>query len=190
MTDTTAKVRAKGCDSTGITEAIASTLYANKGQRIMAIIELHAVERHEKADGGRRVDLTIELLEPTTDDAMSEHLRELTRTLYRNRALAEGQLAIDDTLTPSIGDAIAAGAQYRPHPFIPVDASNDNGICDVCGGLDLNGIHADDFPDPFAVPVPDDVPELADPDDPDTHETLPIMGDATTTNEEHTVPTT
>jgi hypothetical protein len=124
MTDCTAKIRAKGLDSTGVTEDIASTLYANKGKRVMAIVELHAVERHEKADGTRRVDLVLEQVEPATDDTLAEHLRELTRTLYQNRAQADGQQAIDDTLIPDLKDAIAAGTQHRPHPFLRPGLTN------------------------------------------------------------------
>lgn len=157
MTDTTAKVRAKGLDSTGVTEDIASTLYANKGKRVMAIVELHAVERHEKADGTRRVDLVLEQVEPATDDTLAEHLRELTRTLYQNRALTGGQLAIDDTLVPDLKDAIAAGTQHRPHPFLPVDAADDNGICDVCGLVADVGVHFEGD-DPFEPPTADQEP--------------------------------
>lgn len=165
MTDTTAKIRAKGLDSTGVTEEIASTLYANKGKRIMAIVELHAVERHEKADGSRRVDLVVEQVEPATEDNVAEHLRELTRTMYQNRAIAEGQLSIDDSLTPSITDAVAAGAQHRPHPFLPVDAANDDGICDVCGLVNNVGVHFTEFPDPFETPTNDEADGDAEPVD-------------------------
>jgi hypothetical protein len=154
VTDTTAKIRAKGLDSTGVTEDIASTLYANKGKRVMAIVELHAVERHEKADGTRRVDLVLEQVEPAVDDTLSEHLRELTRTLYQNRAQADGQQALDDTLIPDLKDAIAAGEQHRPHPFLPTDAAADNPTCEVCGLAEIAAMHADraTLPDPFATP--------------------------------------
>jgi hypothetical protein len=155
VTDCTAKIRAKGLDATGVTEEIASTLYANKGKRVMAIVELHAVERHEKADGTRRVDLVLEQVEPATDNSLSEHLRELTRTLYQNRAQADGQQALDDTLVPDLKDAIAAGTQHRPHPFLPTDAAADNPSCEVCGLADVAPIHADrdTVPDPFAAPA-------------------------------------
>lgn len=182
MTDTTAKIRAKGLDATGVTEEIASTLYANKGKRVMAIVELHAVERHEKADGTRRVDLVLEMVEPATDDNLTDHLRELTRTMYQNRAIADGQLAIEDSLTPSIEDAVSAGAQHRPHPFLPVDATVEDGICDVCGLVQKVGVHFEDFADPFEVPATDrDVDDdLADPDDPATTETLPLESEEPT----------
>jgi hypothetical protein len=164
MTETAAKVRAKGLDATGVTEEIASTLYANKGKRIMAIVELHAVERHEKADGTRRVDLVLEQVEPATDDTLAEHLRELTRTLYQNRAITDGQDALDDTLTPDLKDAIAAGAQHRPHPFLPTDAAADNPTCEVCGLAEAAAVHLErsTVADPFAAPVDDDQGEQSD----------------------------
>lgn len=155
MTDTTAKIRAKGLDSTGVTEDIASTLYANKGKRVMAIVELHAVERHEKADGTRRVDLVLEQVEPAVDDQLADHLRELSRTLYQNRAQADGQQALDDTLIPDLKDAIAAGEHHRPHPFLPTDAAADNPSCEVCGLAQAAGVHYehDDLDDPFTTPA-------------------------------------
>jgi hypothetical protein len=161
MTDTTAKIRAKGLDSTGVTEEIASTLYANKGKRVMAIVELQAVERHEKADGTRRVDLVLEQVEPATDDTISEHLRELTRRLYAARAQADGQQAIDDSLTPSLTDAIAAGAQHEPHPFLPTDAADDFASCEVCGLGENAGPHraysVEKIADPFEPGATDDL---------------------------------
>lgn len=151
MTDTTAKIRAKGLDSTGVTEEIANNLYANKGKRIVAIVELHAVERHEKADGTRRVDLVLEQVEPAVDDAAAEYLRELTRAMYVNRQQAQGQLAIDGTLDnePTVEGVLAAGGPHRLHPFLPDDASSEIPICDVCGKVETASIHHTDVDDPF-----------------------------------------
>lgn len=44
---------------------------------------------------------------------------------------------------------VAAGAAHRPHPFLPVDASQDNPICDVCGLLEAAPRHSvqDQLPD-------------------------------------------
>lgn len=135
MTDTTAKIRAKGLDSTGITEQLATEMYKKKGARYMAIVELKVEERHEKADGSKKVDLVLEQVEPATDANVAEHLRELCRVSYINRAQADGQGTIDEALRQerSTADVLAAGAKHRPHPFLPVDASAENPICDVCG---------------------------------------------------------
>lgn len=121
MTDTTAKIRAKGLDGTGVTEEIASTLYANKGKHVMAIVELKAVERHEKADGTRRVDLAVEMVEPANSDELADHLRNLASVAYQNRAITDTQQALDDSLTPDLKDAVAAG-QQQANPFEITDA--------------------------------------------------------------------
>lgn len=163
MTDTTAKIRAKGCDGTGLTEELAGQLFTQVGRHYMAIVEFRVEEPHgPNAEGKRRVDLILEQVEPATDDQLAEHLRELTRTLYQNRAIADGQTLLDDTLTPDLKDAIAAGAQHEPHPFLPTDAAADNPSCEVCGLADTAAVHADQatVADPFdiseeeAEPVP------------------------------------
>lgn len=152
MTDTTAKIRAKGLDGTGVTEEIASTLYANKGKHVMAIVELHAVERHEKADGTRRVDLTVEMVEPAEGD-LADHLRNLASVAYQNRAVTDTQQALDDSLTPDLKDAVAAGAAHAPHPFLPTDAADDLASCEVCGLGETAAPHRayakDQLADPF-----------------------------------------
>ena len=141
MTDTTAKVRAKGLDATGVTEEIAEKMYAHKGKHYMAIVEVMVDERHDKAGGKKRVDLVIEQFEPAIDTDLADHLRELTRTLYANRAQADGQAAIDDSLTPDLKDAVAAGRQHAPHPFLPTDAADEFGSCEICGLADTAAPH-------------------------------------------------
>lgn len=160
MTDTTAKVRAKGLDSTGVTEDIANAMYAHKGKHYMAVVEVVVDERHEKAEGKKRVDLVIEQFEPALDDNLSEHLRELTRGLYAARAQADGQQAIDDSLTPDIDAAVKAGALHELHPFLPTDAAADNPTCEVCGRGETDSIHVsrDAFVDPFEIPQEAPVP--------------------------------
>lgn len=142
MTDTIAKIRAKGLDATGVTEEIASKMYRTKGSSWMVIAEVKVVEIHEKADGQRRVDLSLEIVEPALDPALEDHLRELTRGLYYNRGIQEGQLAIEDSLAPSVEEAIAAGARHRPHPYMASTLSTeDTPVCDVCGLLEDVALH-------------------------------------------------
>lgn len=161
MTDTTAKIRAKGLDATGVTEEIASQMHSNKGGNYMAIVELRVDETHDKADGTHKVDLIITQVEPATDHHLEEHLRELTRTLYYNRGLRDPEQPTLDGAGPerTTEDVLAAGAMHRPHPFLPVDAADDNGICDICGNVQTVGVHStqellvdledDDEPCPF-----------------------------------------
>lgn len=145
MTDTTAKIRSKGLDATGVTERIAEEMFNRKGAHYMAIVEIKVDATHETADGKRGVDLILTQVEPATDDNLAEHLRELTRTVYFNRKLATDgpQLQIaGDSDEPTVDAVIAAGRAHRPHPFIAVDASQDNPICDVCGELETAPRHS------------------------------------------------
>lgn len=116
MTDTTAKIRAKGLDATGVTEEIADEMYAHKGKHYMAIVELNVDETHDRADGKRKVDLVFTQVEPALDDRLDEHLRELTRTLHYNRKLhsPDEQLQIDtlDDVEPTVEGVVAAGQHF------------------------------------------------------------------------------
>jgi hypothetical protein len=147
MTDTSVKIRAKGCASTGITDELASRLYANKGARILAIVELKVEERHEKADGDRKVDLVIDTLEPVVaenpgmEHTVDEQVRRIQRALFMNRQMGEeGQLPLDST-EPTVQEVLAAASAV-------VD-TDDNG--------DVKGLWSGD---------PDDVPA----DQPDENE--------------------
>ena len=142
--DYTAKIRAKGLDATGVTEQLAGEMYRNKGRHYLGIVEMKVDETHEKADGTRKVDLILTQVEPATDSALEEHLRELTRVGYLNRQKADGQMAIDDSLGSerTVADVLASGGKFKPHPFIVVDASAENPICDVCGGIGASAVHS------------------------------------------------
>lgn len=160
MSDTTAKIRAKGLDSTGVTEEIANQLYAHKGRHYMAIVEFKVEERHEKADGTRKVDLILTQVEPAVSDDMAEHLREISRTCYFNRGTGD-QPTLTGHEEPTVEGVMKAGAKHRPHPFLPVDATIDNPICDVCGALETAPVHSTQD----ALPEADDEPEGEDQDD-------------------------
>ncbi len=165
MTDYTAQLKAKGLDATGVTEEIARDLYNRLGSHMMFIVEGRVDSRTEGTDGAHKVQLTLTMVEPATDDTLDDHLRELARTLHFNRAIDTDQPMLDggDGINPKVGDVIAAGHRHRPHPFLPVDAADDNGICDVCGLVDNAGVHStQDF-------LPD-VDDEADTDDPDADE--------------------
>lgn len=112
MTDTNVKIRAKGCASTGITDELATKLYAKKGSHLVAIVELKVDETHEKADGDRKVDLVITELEPVVDGNLNgiveETVRKIQRALYMNRAIGtDDELPLEGT-EPNLADVIAA----------------------------------------------------------------------------------
>lgn len=87
MTDTTAQILAKGCQSTGITEELAGQLHDQLGMKLMCIVELVSQDRGENLDGKECVQLKILSVEPATDNRDSDHLRDLQRAMYHGRKL-------------------------------------------------------------------------------------------------------
>lgn len=173
MSDTTAKIRAKGLDATGVTEEIASQMYSRKGAHYMGIVEIKVDETHENAEGKRKVDLILTQVEPSTDRNLDEHLRELTRTLYYNRQTADGQqptLETSDGIEPTVDAVIAANPGLKPHDYISsmlaVDDTENGPVCDVCGKTEADAIHHMPSTEPFKV----DVEEPATAGDPDVEE--------------------
>lgn len=170
MTDYQAKIRAKGLDATGVTETIASDMYARKGGYWMGIVEMQVDETHDKADGKRKVDLVLTQVEPCTDSTLEDHLRELTRTLAYNRKVADddGQPTLDggDDIEPKVADVLKAGARFEPHPYLSAQLSTDDEpVCDVCGQTEDAVVHHMPARDPFAVD--DHLDVTTDPDDED-----------------------
>lgn len=163
MTDTTAKILPKGCENTGLTEEIASDLFRKVGSHFMAIVELEVVYPHgPNTDGKRRIDLRIKQVEPAMDSTLSEHLRELTRTLHYNRQVATHGPTLDGGEERTVDDVLAAGKKHEPHPYLASTLSiDDDAICDVCGQVESAAVHADrdQLADPFAVTEPDDADE-------------------------------
>ena len=150
MSDTTAKIRSKGLDTTGITEDVATEMFARVGSHYMAIVDLQVVDRHgPDVKGKRGVELVIDTIEPALDDQLAEHLRELNRTLYYNRGLQGHTGTTTDGQERTVEDVLSSGAKHRPHPFLPVDAADEHPICDVCGNLEAAPVHStqDTLPD-------------------------------------------
>lgn len=125
--DYTARIRAKGLDSTGVTEDIARTMYANRGGHYMAIVELRVDETHDKADGQHKVDLIVTQVEPATEPKLDSHLRDLTRALYANRKLhdEDEQPELDGVgdVEPTVDQVMARGRQDT----LPDPDSDDSG---------------------------------------------------------------
>ena len=115
MTDTTAKIKAKGCQSTGITEEIAIKLHDQLDKKIIAVVELKSSSRTEKADGKQIVDLEILSVEPATEHLAEDHLREFARALYYNRAVDEQQPTLDDGPEPTVKDVLGRGQSLLEH---------------------------------------------------------------------------
>lgn len=158
---TTAKIASKGTNGTGITEDLAKRCHDQLGRKVLAVVELVAETRSEKRNGDESVSLSILTIEPAPDSLTEDHLRELARSFHYERKLAEGGDEMipgtGDNIEPDLKTVLAGGRQFEPHPFVPVDAADDNPICDVCGVVEDRPQHADrsDIPDPFAVPAGD-----------------------------------
>lgn len=93
----------------------AQQMYSRKGGRWVAIIELKHSERHEKVDGDRRVNLTVDQLELVDDGILDgravDHVRDIMAALHRNRKLSEDgpQLPIgQDGPEPTVSEVLAA----------------------------------------------------------------------------------
>lgn len=133
MTETTAKVRAKGLNATGFTETLA-TRYADQdlGQRFLAVVELKTEFVGEDAEGNRRLELIITQLEPAQNKDMEEHLRRLSRSAFYERKLksSDQPLPIDgkDDLEPKVSEVLASGKYLEEEPEpepVPEDAAED-----------------------------------------------------------------
>lgn len=143
MPDTTGTINAKKLGNTGFTEALVDKLYSQVGRHHMAIVDLQVVN-HSGPDieGKRTVSLVIDTIEPAVTEDMAEHLRELMRTVYYSRGVGDQLTLATGSDEPTVEGVLAAGAKHRPHPFLPVDATLDNPICDVCGHLETAPVHS------------------------------------------------
>ncbi|MDN4173944.1 hypothetical protein QWY28_13365 [Nocardioides sp. SOB77] len=112
MSDTTAQIAAKGCNSTGITEDLAKRLHDNLGRKVVAVVELVSAGRAEKLDGSEKVSLSILTIEPAPNSATEDHLRDLARAFHYERKLAEDGpqlLEPGDGPEPTVKDVLARG---------------------------------------------------------------------------------
>lgn len=146
MSTTTATIKAKGCNATGITEELAKRCHDRLGRKVLAVVELQADSRTENSAGDESVTLRILTVEPAPNAQTEDHLRELARSFHYERQLAEGAAP---TLPlggaePDVESVLAAGAKHRPHPYLASTLStDDNAICDVCGQHEGATVHAD-----------------------------------------------
>lgn len=122
MNDTTAKILAKGCQSTGITEELAGRLHDQLGKKVMAVVELESTSRTEHTDGKETVQLRILSVEPAVEQIADDHLRTFQRALFVNRARDEGQPTLDgDEPSPSVADVVNG----RGHALIERDDAGE-----------------------------------------------------------------
>lgn len=121
MTDTTATIRSKGLDSTGVTEALARSYSNTLGSHHVAIVEYKVDAVITDADGHRKVQLALTQVEPVIDGNLNgtlvEHVRDIQRALWRNRAQEEGQLPLEggDEPEPTVEGVLASGRALIEH---------------------------------------------------------------------------
>lgn len=175
MSDTTAKINAKGLDGTGFTEALAGDLFNKVGTHLMAVVDLQVVDRKgPNLKGKRGIELVIGEIEVAPNETVAEHLRELNRSFYYERQLAGGQAPTlplnGEGAEPDVETVLAAGARHRPHPYLSSTLSvDDDAICDVCGQLEDAPVHGDMSTLTVVPDAQDDEPddEVEDEDEPD-----------------------
>lgn len=151
---TTAKITSKGTSGTGITEDLAKRCHDRLGHKVLAVVELVAETRSEKRNGDESVTLSILTVEPAPNSDTEDHLRDLARSFYYERALEEHGPTLDGGDEPSVDQVLAAGAKHQPHPYIASTlAVEDDAVCDVCGQIEAAAVHADrtGLDDPFTV---------------------------------------
>lgn len=173
---TTAKIASKGTSNTGITEELAKRCHDQLGKKVLAVVELVSEDRGEKRNGDERVTFSILTIEPAPNGMTENHLRELARSFYYERQLADGQaptLEFGDNPEPDLTAVLAAGAKHQPHPYIAsMLSTDDNALCDVCGLIEGVPVHADrtGLDDPFTLHAVDDEPEDDEDEDDDQDE--------------------
>lgn len=170
MTDEiTAKIAAKGTKATGITEQDARALHRHLGTTRMGIVELISAAKTEKADGSESVTINIANIELAPSPTTEDHLRELQRAFYYERQLEDGQQALDASIEPKVNDVLMSGERFRPHPFLPADASLDTPLCEVCGTAETTTAHEQYADQPTLTRPdntgPDDEPADSEPTD-------------------------
>lgn len=129
MPDITGSIRTKKLGETGVTEDHLAADHKHPGTYRMAVCELVVEMPHgPDAEGNRKVDYRITMLEPVPED-QEEAVRSYLRTLYRLRPEQQGQAVLTGTAgddEQSAADALAtmeAGLPEAPEePQEPAQA--------------------------------------------------------------------
>lgn len=109
---TTAKIAAKGCTNTGLTEDLAKGLHDQLGKTIVAVVELTAETRTANKAGEETVVLSINTIEVAPNSLTEDHLRDLARAFHYERKLAEDGpqlLEPGDGPEPRVADVLQFG---------------------------------------------------------------------------------
>lgn len=112
MTDTTAQIKGKGLDSTGVTEEVARSYFDHLGSHHIAIVEYRVDSRSVDADGKQKVQLSLTQVEPVIDGDLNgrvvDVVRNIQRALWRNRGEDVPLEGIDGDNEPTVAEVQAA----------------------------------------------------------------------------------
>lgn len=157
MPDITGSIRTKKLGETGITEDTLAADWKHPGQFRMAVVELRVEMPHgPDAEGNRKVDYVISMLEPVPED-QDERVRSYLRTLYRMRPEQQGQAVLTGTAgedEQGVEDALATMTAGLPDEAdLPDEPVSVEGDC-PSEGCTLPAYHDGDhrIPDPDAHP--------------------------------------
>lgn len=106
--DYSAKIKAKGLDNTGVTQAHAKDMAKKLGKRTLLIVEVEHDRLVTDADGHHQVVLGIAAVEPVPS-AQEETVRRFMRALYMTRPEVAGQATLKGTYDEETPEQAAAG---------------------------------------------------------------------------------
>lgn len=110
--DYTARLKAKGLDSTGVTEEIARDMANTLGRHTLLIVEVVHDEVTKHADGAQQVKLACTRVEPVPA-AQEDVVREFMRAIHRTHPAEAGQAVLKGTVDgPSVADAAVGLAAH------------------------------------------------------------------------------
>lgn len=143
----TARIKAKGLDNTGVTEAHARAMSKRLGSHTLLIVEVEHDTLVSHVDGQRTVQLAIKTAEPVPA-AQEDAVRRFMQALYRQRPEVEGQAVLAGTAgdEQSVEDA-AAGITAATEDIWDGDTESPlTSVPDVCDfpGCFLPGGHDGD----------------------------------------------
>ena len=123
MPDITGTIRTKKLGETGVTEEQLASDHKAPGRYRMAVVELVVEMPHgPDAEGNRKVDYRITMLEPVPEE-QEERVRDYLRTLYRLRPEQQGQAVLLGTGGEEQGSAdVSLASMEAGLPEVPAEA--------------------------------------------------------------------
>lgn len=130
-----ARLKAKGMDTTGVTEDHARAMAAHLGGHTMLIVEVTHDSVTTDAEGNQQVTLRATGVEPVPAE-LEDKVREFQRALYRQRPEVLGQETLKGTAdgpTPdaALGELEDAADEWSGDPDEPAPVTDNGGAAEV-----------------------------------------------------------